>query len=1018
MVSRLVRVRGWAVPMALLGGMIGVSMEGGLFAAAPVVAQTVDARKAEGDQLLQQGQQQFQVSQFTAAVQSWQQALVLYRKIKNRRGESYALGNLGVTYQFLGNYTKAIEYLEQTLAIAKESKDQRGEGTALGNLGNSYYSLGNYPKAIEYQEQTLAITREIKDRNGESRALSSLGLAYRVLGNPAKAIEYHQQSLAIAREIEDRKEESGILNNLGLTYQSLGNSAKAIEYHQQSLAIAQEIKDRLGEGRTLGNLGDAYYVLGHSAKAIEYHQQSLMIAREIKNRRGESSALASLGLAYRSLSNYAKAIEYHQQSLIIVKEIKDRRGEGNALGYLGINYDALSRYTNAIEYLEKSLAIMQEIKDRQGESTALGNLGRSYNALGNYAKAIEYQEKYLKITREIKDRLGEGNALDSLGLAHRVSGNPTKAIEYHQQSLAISREIKSRLGEGIALSGLGLAYKSLHNSAKAMEYSQQSLAIAQEIKNLDGESVVLNNIGSVLQQQQPELAIAFYKKSVNFSEDIRETITTLSRISQESYTQSVSDTYRNLTALLIQQNRLSEAQQVLELLKLRELKESNRNSSNTPEALKITLSPTEQNYLTQATAQLSKAASIPLAVQPQGTTFATTNLLNRSAQTLLAAQTQSALIYYLVHPDSLWILLATPDGKLQPFQIPLTAKTLRATVEQFRQQMEACERRTCTTADTASLNAISQKLHTWLMPQALQQALQQTQTRHLIFALDSVTRYLPMAALYDGQQYLVQRYTLSNIISTYLTNSQDRLPAKPTILGLGLSNAATVPVPTVDPNQPDRFPGLVNVPLELTGILGRPDKPGIYPGLPLLDQNFTLATLKQNLPKYNILHLATHGIFRAKNLDASYLVLGDGKPLTIPMIDAELPNLANIHLVVLSACQTGLGGANQDGVEISGISNAFLNKGVKAIAASLWQVNDGSTSLLMQQFYKTLATGTLTKAEALNQAQLSLLNGKVTAKDTIRANLTVPPSYRLAKGPPDFSHPYYWAPFILIGNSL
>jgi CHAT domain-containing protein len=280
-----------------------------------------------------------------------------------------------------------------------------------------------------------------------------------------------------------------------------------------------------------------------------------------------------------------------------------------------------------------------------------------------------------------------------------------------------------------------------------------------------------------------------------------------------------------------------------------------------------------------------------------------------------------------------------------------------------------------------------------------------------------------MAALYDGQQYLVQRYTVSNIISTYLTNSQDRLPNKPTVLGLGLSNAATVPVPTVDPDRPDRFSGLVNVPLELTGILGRPGQPGIYPGLPLLDQNFTLTTLKQNLPKYNILHFATHGIFRANNLDASYLVLGDGKPLTIPMIDAELPNLANIHLVVLSACQTGLGGANQDGVEISGISNAFLNKGVKAIAASLWQVSDGSTSLLMQQFYKNLATNTMSKAAALQTVQQALIEGKLTAKDAPMRGASLipilpPELQRTRNAPANFSHPYYWAPFILIGNSL
>ncbi|NEQ34051.1 MAG: CHAT domain-containing protein, partial [Leptolyngbya sp. SIO4C5] len=129
------------------------------------------------------------------------------------------------------------------------------------------------------------------------------------------------------------------------------------------------------------------------------------------------------------------------------------------------------------------------------------------------------------------------------------------------------------------------------------------------------------------------------------------------------------------------------------------------------------------------------------------------------------------------------------------------------------------------------------------------------------------------------------------------------------------------------------------------------------------------------------------------------------------------------HLVILSACETGLGGKNADGIEISGVSYYFLNNGVKAVIASLWRVNDNSTSMLMQRFYELLASGELTKAEALQQAQLSLLHNKdretqPAAERSAGARPASREGFDIAAAEPGYSHPYYWAPFILIGNGM
>jgi len=516
---------------------------------------------------MQQGIQQYQTSQLRAALNSWEQALQIYRAIKNRHGEGWALGNLGIAYLSLGDYAKAIEYGEQQLTIAREIKNRQGEGTALGNLGAAYHSLGDYAKAIEYGEQYLTIAREIKDRLGEGTALGNLGAAYRSLGNDAKAIEYGQQSLAIAREIKDRKGEGTALGNLGLAYGSLGNYAKAIEYAQQHLAIAREIKDRLGEGTALGNLGAVYLYLGDYAKAIEYAQQHLAIARSIKDRKGESYALSKLGFAYSHISQYGRAIEYAQQALLIYRQMGDREGEVEMLNNLGVAYGSLSQDSKAIEFFqqaltifrqmgipikktsavvhnlnrlatvyfnqalqhnqsnqyqaaiqlwEKALPIYRTIQDRNGELGTLGNLGNAYADLSQYDKAIAYYQQALTIARQVSNRNGEANTLSNLSNVYRSRSQPDKAIAYSQQALIIFRQLKVRGGEAMTLNRLGNAYISQSQYGKATEFYQQALVICRQLSDRECEAQTLNNLGSSYSSQsQYGEAIKFHQQALS-----------------------------------------------------------------------------------------------------------------------------------------------------------------------------------------------------------------------------------------------------------------------------------------------------------------------------------------------------------------------------------------------------------------------------------------------------------------------------------------------------------------------
>jgi CHAT domain-containing protein len=335
-------------------------------------------------------------------------------------------------------------------------------------------------------------------------------------------------------------------------------------------------------------------------------------------------------------------------------------------------------------------------------------------------------------------------------------------------------------------------------------------------------------------------------------------------------------------------------------------------------------------------------------------------------------------------------------------QVPVSEQQLGETVVKFRQSLQS------PILGTKAVKATSSTLYNWLI-KPLEPELAANHIQHLVFSLDRVTRYIPMSALFDGNQYLIEKYTVSTVLSADLTDTRDRIALSPKstpVLGAGVSEGLS------------DFSPLPNVPLELNGIVRQPpSETGIYPGVTFLNRAFDFRTLRDNLLGHKILHIATHAQFVPGRPEDSFLVLGTGDKLTIPQIQT-LQDLGDVQLVVLSACETALGGPDQDGVEISGLSSYFLNAGAKAVMASLWTVDDASTSQLMRSFYSNLATeatqSRMTKAEALRRAQLSLLYGN---DGTMKGSAGADSQGTRSHGAP-FSHPFFWAPFILIGNGL
>ncbi|MEG4447201.1 tetratricopeptide repeat protein [Microcoleus sp. AT9_B5] len=331
------------------------------------LAQNHADRKTEADRLFKEGEQKAQTSQFEAAIQSLQQALNIYRELKDRSSEAKTLTRLVSPYALRGDYAKAIEFCQQSLAIA----------------------------------------REIADRSTEQRALTNLGSVYGALGEYAKAIEHYQQSLAIARETSNPLNEGGVLINLGVIYGTLGDYAKAIEYYQQSLAIMREISSSYGERLALGNLGVAYRNLGDFAKAIEYGQQALAIARQTKDRQGEASGIGDLGTAYNSLSDYDKAIQYLKQSLAIAREVSDRRGEVIALDNLGFALYKQGNFLATEQTLFEGIKVLESLRaglDRNSKVSILDTQAHIYQLLQQVLIAQNKTQEALEIAERGRAR--------------------------------------------------------------------------------------------------------------------------------------------------------------------------------------------------------------------------------------------------------------------------------------------------------------------------------------------------------------------------------------------------------------------------------------------------------------------------------------------------------------------------------------------------------------------------------------------------------------------------------------
>ncbi|WOD39776.1 CHAT domain-containing tetratricopeptide repeat protein [Nodosilinea sp. E11] len=459
---------------------------------APAIAQADPAAQlAEGDRLSELGDQQYQMSQFTEAIQFWQQALRLYQDSEVRstffqeslQKEGIILRNLAIAYRRIGLHQEAVNFEEQRLIIARETEDSRSQASALNNLGTYHASSRQYEQAINFFRECLSVARDFGYQDLEITTLGNIGLSYISLDQYPEAGEFYSQQLVVSREAGNRESEATALGGLGIVALSLGHYHQATELYQQSLVVARETGDKQAEGRALGNLANSYSSLGQYQTAIGLYEQRINIAREFEDRQGEGNGLGNLAIIYRNLEQYQVAIDLYEQQLAIARELGDKQNEGISLGGLGNTYISLGQYQKAIHFSGQHLAIAQEIGDQRGQSIALNSLGLAYFFLGGYEESADFHRQSIALAQEIGTQGDVGSGLNNLALSYHESGLFSLAIDALKMAIDVfeSMQIES-LPDASKISFFDTylrAYQNLQISLIAQNNTEQALVFSE-----------------------------------------------------------------------------------------------------------------------------------------------------------------------------------------------------------------------------------------------------------------------------------------------------------------------------------------------------------------------------------------------------------------------------------------------------------------------------------------------------------------------------------------------------------
>ena len=455
------------------------------------------------------------------------------------------LNVLGLLYRQAGKMQKALDCLNEALPIEQKENNQAAQAMTQNIMGRVYTDMGQEDKALELFSKALPVWSSLGLRQAEANTLNYIAKAYGNLGKQDEALKDLNEALTLWRDIGSGPAKGRTLSSRD-RMRDMGQLRALRELNDELPPNLKQAGGRAGEASTLDNLGKTYSDMGQGEEAFKYFNQALPIWREVGEQGGEALTLNNMGRAYADLGQKQNALDYFNQALAIWRAIGNRQGEAMTLNNMGRLYRDLGQQQTALDYYNQALPIWREVESRSGEGLALNDIGRAYADIGQAQKALDYCKQALPIWRETGSRRGEAMTLNNMGRDYTDLGETDKALEFDNQALPIWREVKDRRGEALALMTIGWAYAAQKDMDNALASELAALALAKAAGDPGIEGGIETSLMIGLRNEHhPEEAIFFGMDAVNSFQQIRKNISGLDKDLQAGFAKSKSETYRD-----------------------------------------------------------------------------------------------------------------------------------------------------------------------------------------------------------------------------------------------------------------------------------------------------------------------------------------------------------------------------------------------------------------------------------------------------------------------------------------
>ena len=743
--------------------------------------------------------------------------------------------------------------------------------------------------------------------------------------------------------VENKRDLARSHMDAGLRFFQDGRFGNGLSEWSQAEKLFASVGDTTGESRALLRKGSAYLALGKYLDAVTNLQRALILGEDSNDIQLLASITSTLGNTYFILGRTEEGRQLLETSIVLAKDAGEMDIVAKTKNNLGNLYASQGWYRKAMKAYRECLSIADAFRLETLAAKASVNLARTMLISGDKGEANLVLENARVKTQKLARSHDKSYMLISIGklygrleekTAAERSTNQIIATEIFEDAIDVSKSIDNQRALSYGLGYLGQLYEDEERYQEALRLTQLAVQAAQSIGAAESLYQWEWQTGRLLRAEgDSEGAIAAYQRAIYGLQSIRTDLTTFNRADRGSFRQTFGPIYLEYADLLL----------------------SHTNTTTDPVQV--------EDYLREVrgTIELLKGAELEDYFQDDCVTA-----LKEKTRGIDRLDSKTAAIYPIILEDRLELLLSLPREMVRVV-IQVSSDVLLREVRVFRRRLEK--------RSTHQYMSHARKLYDWII-RPLEPTLQQNGIDTLVIVPDGALRTIPMAALHDGKEFLISRYAIATTPGLTLTDPRPLAREQSTVLLGGLTESV------------QGFPALPNVKQELEQIQI------LFGGKLLQDQDFVITNMESELTRtpYSIVHVASHGQFD-KDVDNTFLLTYDGK-LSMGALEQYLGiskyRKEPVELLTLSACQTAAG----DDRAALGLAGIAIKAGARSALATLWFISDRASTLLISDFYQQLQNPAVSKAEALQRSQLSLLRDR---------------RYR---------HPAYWSPFLLIGNWL